>query len=292
MSAPMPLLAQEASSTTFFTGAHPDDWQLFETPNAINDVRNPGNKTVFIYLTAGDNGCGTGCPSPWGNHLPYYQVRELGAQRSIRFVAMLDGTPAKAESGQTITINQHHILRYVFGHTVQYYFRLPDGNNIDGTGYPATGNQSLLLLHQGAIKQLTAIDGSAVYTSWAELVDTFRALIISEATGSSNVWMNTQDPDSTINPGDHPDHYQNGMAMQEAVANLSCVNEAFFTGYAKAAYKQNVRGLDFELQTGTFAVIQSARADYGVDQPFLGEDGWLGRNYYRVVLGSGSACHF
>lgn len=284
LGAALPARAQ-TTSTTFFAAAHPDDWQLFETPNAIDDVLTPQHKTVFIYFTTGGGGSGTGNPSPTV-HVPYFQAREEAARRSTRFVVGLAGEfPAPTTS--TVMINQHMIRRYVDGPTISYFLRLPDGNSVDGNGYPATGMQSLLRLHGGAIPSLTAIDGSTKYVSWSDLVSTLTALIKSEAQGSATVWINVHDPDPRTNPWSHPDHYQTGMAMQAAVASLPCVNQALYLDYTKSSLPRNLSVRDSQLQTATFAAVISAMTDAGFDSKYMTERDWLGRDYYRTVNGTG-----
>ncbi len=44
------------SAVSIYVVAHQDDWQLFMTPDAYNDLIDSDKKTVFIYTTAGDAG--------------------------------------------------------------------------------------------------------------------------------------------------------------------------------------------------------------------------------------------
>ncbi len=276
-------------STSFYAAAHPDDWQLFETPNSVGDVLDTGDNPVFLYITAGDAGSGTGNPSPIGG-VPYFQVREDAAKRSIRFVSTLQSRIA-APATSTVTIRGHSIHKYVAGRSVSYFLRLPDGNANDGMGYPATGMQSLLRLRTGAISTLPAIDNSATYTSWADLVATVTAIVQSEAAGSPDVWINVHDPNSTTNPGSHPDHYQTGMAMQTAIANLPCINQALYVDYAKSSRPENLSSTDSRLQAAVFATVISGVIDTGFDSSYMSESQWLGRNYFRTMSGSGP-CSF
>jgi hypothetical protein len=45
---------------SFYFSAHQDDWQLFMNPSAFRDVLEGNTKCVFIHMTAGDAGLGTG----------------------------------------------------------------------------------------------------------------------------------------------------------------------------------------------------------------------------------------
>src|SRR4029079_13700308 len=58
-----PGLADEAkrpNKVSFYFAAHEDDWQLFMNPSAFQDVIGGAAKTVFVHVTAGDPGVGTG----------------------------------------------------------------------------------------------------------------------------------------------------------------------------------------------------------------------------------------
>ncbi|MEI9958250.1 MAG: hypothetical protein WDM90_18540 [Ferruginibacter sp.] len=87
-----------------------------------------------------------------------------------------------------------------------YFFELPDGNS-DGSGfgppdYPSSpdGNQSLEKLKNkelgvtggvGQVSSLTAVDGSAVYTSWADLTATILAIVNAEKISGTQSWIHT-----------------------------------------------------------------------------------------------------
>ena len=49
-----------SGKVSFYFAAHQDDWQLFMNPSAFQDVIGNAAKTVFIHVTAGDAGLGTG----------------------------------------------------------------------------------------------------------------------------------------------------------------------------------------------------------------------------------------
>jgi len=65
----------------FYFAAHEDDWQLFMNPSAFEDVSGAASKTVYIHITAGDDGLGAGSG---GRKHPYYLARENGALAAIR----------------------------------------------------------------------------------------------------------------------------------------------------------------------------------------------------------------
>jgi hypothetical protein len=279
-----------ASSTSFYVVAHEDDWQLFMGLNAALDVPSPDSKIVFVHTTAGDAGLGTGTG---GTPVPYYIARESGALSAIRFIANR-GVVGAGPKGvvSTVTINGKSLTRVAYKNTVAYFLRLPDGNVNTGRGYPSTGSQSLLLLDLGAILKISAIDGSATYFGWADLVGTLRGILLYEAHSSPDVWINVPDTDLTINPGDHPDHIYTGIAMLDAIAPLPCVNAALFTGYVSGTLPINLETGDVMLQAGLWAVTTSALTDsYHLSEWDPATVLSLGRQYFRVLAGTG-ACAF
>src|SRR6185312_13570242 len=70
------LAADKPDKVSFYFAAHEDDWQLFMNPSAFQDVLGAAGKTVFVYVTAGDAGLGTG---DGGRKRPYYLVRAVRA---------------------------------------------------------------------------------------------------------------------------------------------------------------------------------------------------------------------
>src|ERR1700761_4961757 len=161
----LPVTAQAAGlksdKVSFYFAAHEDDWQLFMDPTAFEDVLGGAAKPVFVYVTAGDDGLGTGSG---GRKYPYYLARENGAANAMRFMADADRTPTAETDGQ-MTFNGHPIRRTSYHNTVGYFLRLPDGDAL-GQGFSGTGYQSLKKLANGDIATLAAVDGSTVYRGW------------------------------------------------------------------------------------------------------------------------------
>lgn len=173
-----PTLAEEAkrpNKVSFYFAAHEDDWQLFMNPSAFQDVIGGAAKTVFVHLTAGDAGLGTGLG---GRKHPFYLARENGAEAAIRFMADADGTPGERIAAPMM-FNGHAVYRVSYRNTVGYFLRVPDGN-ASGAGYSATGFQSLKGLAGGENDTLRAVDGSTTYYGWNDLVATLRAIIVYE----------------------------------------------------------------------------------------------------------------
>ena len=147
MLANAPALADQAKrpdKVSFYFAAHEDDWQLFMNPSAFQDVIKGAAKTVFVHLTAGDAGLGTGLG---GRKHPFYLARENGAEAAIRFMADADATPGERVAAPMV-FNGHPIYRVSYRNTVGYFLRVPDGN-ASGAGYSETSFQSLKRLASG-----------------------------------------------------------------------------------------------------------------------------------------------
>lgn len=218
------VFAQE--SVAFYIVAHQDDWQLFMAKNAYADVTNPKQKTVFITLTAGDAGLGNG-----GTGLiPYYQARDNGSRLSIKFLADIASVPDRSESTQYVYANTHRIFQVQYKHTKSYYLRLPEGNG-DGAGFVKTNNQSLKRLREGTLPKITAVDSSASYQGWADLVQTIQRIVVAESAGYSYVTLNVPETDDKLNPGDHSDHRLVGELVAQATKDLTCLKQYSWLGY-------------------------------------------------------------
>jgi hypothetical protein len=279
--APASALAADAgksSKVSFYFAAHEDDWQLFMNPTAFEDVTGGARKTVFVHVTAGDDGLGVGTG---GRKHPYYLARENGALAAIRFMADADKTPIDDSDGPVV-FNGHKVFRVSYRTAIGYFLRLPDGN-ASGAGFPGTGFQSLNRLADGDIATLSAIDGSTTYRGWGDLVATVRAIIRYERDQAPLIQLNVADLDPRINPADHSDHLMTAKAALDAAHDMSCVRRVYYVDYASAKLPPNVSAQERDMESAVFAVtLEGVMAfDHGTawhhyDQSFIG------RNYHRV----------
>jgi hypothetical protein len=269
----------------FYFGAHLDDWQLFMNPNAHYDVQNPSNKVVFVYVTAGDAGVDLG---NGGRSQPYYLARENGAKWSVKFMADA-GKPPQIAAESVASISGHQTKRWVYGNTVSYFMRLPDGNP-PGTGYVATAEQSLRRLHEEALRKMTSIDNSTTYQGWSDLRNTLRKLIDHERGTATNVWVNIPDTNIVKNVGDHADHQHMAQGVLEAITELPWINKALYLDYVTADIEENMSSAEREIEAGTFAALSMGLT--ALDHPSPWDRlhrSWLSRHYFRVEPGVRSA---
>lgn len=267
---------------SFYFAAHEDDWQLFMNPSAFQDVVAGARKTVFVHVTAGDGGLGIGSA---GRKHPFYRARENGAEQAMRFMVNADHTPGP-ESSAHVMLNGHSIYRVVYGNAVGYFLRVADGN-LDGSGFYDTGFQSLKHLHDGAA-MLAAVDGSAVYHGWSDLVKTMRAIIDHERAQAAQVQLNVAETNARINPRDHSDHLMTAAAALDAVSDLACVRRVYYVDYASAKLPENISADQRDLESSVFAVTIAGVLAYDHGLSWRHYDrSYVGRNYFRVQDGVG-----
>ena len=278
------LAAGKPDKVSFYFAAHEDDWQLFMNPSAFQDVLDGASKTVFVHVTAGDAGLGTG----QGNRKrPYYLARENGAQEAVRFMADTDHEPSVRNESSAM-VNAHRIFRIAYRNTVSYFLRVPDGN-IKGEGFAETGFQSLLRLHKGAIAKMTAVDGSTEYRGWDDLVRTVRAIVDAERGRASLVQINVAETDQTINPDDHADHLMTAQAALDAVKDMACVRRVSYVDYASAKLPENLNAQQRDMESSVFAVTLAGVQAFDHSTSWRHYDGsYVGRNYFRVKDAEGS----
>ena len=268
---------------SFYFAAHQDDWQLFMNPSAFQDVAESKTKTVFVHLTAGDAGLGIG---NGGRKHPYYLARENGAETAIHFMADSGALPVdKVESN--IEFNGHRIYRVSYRNTIAYYLRLPDGHP-SGSGYQNTGSQSLKRLAEGQSETLTAIDGSAAYQGWNDLVSTLHALVDYERARAPLVQLNIAERDASINAHDHSDHQMTAKAALEAADGLICARRVFYVDYASSRLPENLDDQQRQMESSVLAV--TAAGILALDHTSIWaryHRSYLGRNYFRVEEAAG-----
>jgi hypothetical protein len=156
-----------------------------------------------------------------------------------------------------------------------YFLRLPDGG-LDGDGFTANGGGSLAKLAAGAIPSLAAVDGSTTYDGWDDLCATLRALCAHERrlSGTVSPWVNAGDPDRSVNPGDHPDHYSVGDAVR-TVAVQEGYQRAWWTGYDVRNRPSNLGGFALDVKRFLFTAY-----GWATDGPNEDEWSWWGPKRY------------
>jgi hypothetical protein len=277
--------AQDAAreKVSFYFAAHEDDWQLFMNPSAFVDVANPKAKTVFVHTTAGDAGLGVGTG---GRKHPYYLARENGAETASRFMADSGEQPANTAESR-VSFNGHQVYRIGYRNTAAYFLRLPDGHP-SGSGFEGTGHQSLQRFAKGEINVLSAIDGSASYRGWSDLVTTIRAILDYDRGGAASVNLNVAERFAGANPEDHSDHQMTAKAALEAAGDLACARRTHYVDYASAKLPENLDPQERDMESSVLAV--TAAGILAFDHTSIWQRyyrSYLGRNYFRVEDGTG-----
>ena len=268
-----------------FVVAHPDDWQLFMNPDAFHAMNQPHEKAVFVHVSAGDAGKGTG-----GEPTPYYLAREEGAMRAIRFLAnAVDATAALGADSKPVAVDRagHKVARHTYANAVAYFLRIHDGkivNGNDAVEHPL----ALDRLRTGASTETRAIDGSARYAGWSDFVATLQAIVTSELAPGTALNLHIAELDEKRNPGDHPDHRAVAFAMEEVAARLPCARVSRHQEYATRDRKVNVTGVDYLVDAGTWAATASGLSDNHAGSTWEpGHNAWVGRDYHRTQMPRG-----
>jgi LmbE family N-acetylglucosaminyl deacetylase len=201
--------------------AHQDDWQLF-MGDVLTQRLNSGNRGVFVYLTAGDD----------GQDSTYWQTRERAALRTTRIAGGIPFSEPLACS--VVSIRDHSIRKCTLASTESYFLRLPDGKR-NGKGFARYGYRSLRKLRSNASSEISAVDSSTTYHGWADLVTTVAGIIDLD---SSVVTVHTSDPSIARNPHDHFDHRMAGLLVAD-LRQRHPFSAMYYVGYAVATRAAN-----------------------------------------------------
>ncbi|GJN94214.1 hypothetical protein Rhopal_007288-T1 [Rhodotorula paludigena] len=247
--------------------AHPDDDLLFQSPTLLDDVQG-GDCITTVILTAGDSGTG----------LDYAESREAGNQAAYAQMAGVDDSHTEFYAtfgGQPVLIRT-----LVAAPQVQkVYFRLPDGN-MDGSGFSATGFQSIRSLYFGTIPSITNLPGDATFTR-----DTLKEAIAQILAARQPDRVRTLDHLSDYSAGDHADHLTAGRITSELVGSYApAADFAGYMGYPVQNLAPTISQDSAEFAAKCDAFFAYTPFDYAECQSFAacagrGESSWLQREY-------------
>jgi hypothetical protein len=287
----------KAQTVHFAIQAHADDWQLFMSSRVISDMTVANTKMVIITLTAGDESTGAG--SYGGGGVPFYVGRENGAVYSSKFAADLTtGTaPLDVPVASAVTINSNTVWKYTYKNTVNYFFRLPDGD-LNGAGFSNNNNQSLQKLKLGTIPAInvvgntsnTPLSGPAALTyTWSELTATIRQIINDEKVTGTQSWIHAahtiNGTNSAYNPNDHSDHRYSSLAGQEAVAaGMAWVGVNGFMDYNSSSLAPNLSTTQHTNAAILFGLEVFGMTESQYQNEFVsGHKDWLPMDDFQVI---------
>jgi hypothetical protein len=272
--------SQQSDSTMYYFAAHQDDWQLFMSANAWNDVVVSKFHTVFITVTAGDAGNGD---QKYGSGLiPYYQARENGSILSAKFMADVNSS-GEAISSNYLTINGHEVLRYIYKNVTCYYLRLPNAHG-NGEGYAKTNNETLKKLHDGRIETMRTVDGTSTYSGWNDLTRTLLNIVEIEKGSAKSGWINVPDTDENLNKNDHSEHLLTSVAAQDAVKNITWLGIRAYVDYYSDKSPSNLTVSQIENAAALHACDVIGMINGGYESNWNEEHkAWLPMDYFRVM---------
>jgi LmbE family N-acetylglucosaminyl deacetylase len=208
-----------------FVVAHQDDWQLFMGDVVAKQIAG-GDSATFIYLTAGDD----------GRDSLYWQTRERAALQSTRLAIGVGAADSAAVRCSTTKVLEHVIRKCVIANTESYFLRLPDGKR-NGVGFARHGFESLRRLRGKKITVITAVDSSAAYRGWGDLLAT-ASVLIGTRSATTDLVVHASDPSVAANPHDHFDHRMVGLLVED-LRKRQKWNTWYYVGYALATRAAN-----------------------------------------------------
>ena len=208
-----------------FVVAHQDDWQLFMGDVVAKQIAG-GDSATFIYLTAGDD----------GRDSLYWQTRERAALQSTRLAIGVAAADSAAVRCSTTKVLEHAIRKCVIANTESYFLRLPDGKR-NGVGFARHGFESLRRLRGKKITVITAVDSSAAYRGWGDLLAT-ASVLIGTRSATTDLVVHASDPSVAANPHDHFDHRMVGLLVED-LRKRQKWNTWYYVGYALATRAAN-----------------------------------------------------
>jgi LmbE family N-acetylglucosaminyl deacetylase len=268
------------ANAALFITAHPDDVAYLMNKNAQNDVRN-NYPTVFVLLTAGDAANGTGLAGNT-NNTPYYRARLKAYELYVQFWRGLNPSLAVAiPRHSVVVISGKYVESVQMGNVVMYFLNLPD-------------NGTLSQLAAGSIASVTSISPVNKYTL-AEVKAVIREIIRINNHATAMINLNTQDPDSAWNPGDHPDHLATGAIVNAAVSEVpayNCLNLLFYRGYVISGYAPTYDPDELSVHLATIGALNAGLVANGNKSTWDAfHNNFAGKMDFRGVLGSGN-CAF
>ena len=258
--------AAPTNRTDFYIHAHQDDWELFMGDRAYTSGQ-VATKVVIVYMTAGDGGESTS----------WWMTRELAARQAVDVIAPAAGVWNCAPQA----INGHQIRRCVKGKAVSWETRIPSCT-MWAEGYFNRG--CLSDIRDGYRTSLTALDGTATYTSWTDLMNTVRGIVDFESNNGSapNVEVNAPDYDRVVNRQDHPDH----SAVADLVRAASLTrnwNTSYYIDYQTQNMPVNLSQAVHDIKRDVYYAYDNymGNARLGRGQYEADHQAWLWRTYFR-----------
>ncbi len=286
---------QTYSNLSFYIVAHQDDWQLFMGANAYNDILNKDEKIVFIYTTSGNSGIignignGEGYGKCVNCKKPYFKTREDGAISSIQLVNPPSNNiewcnecwPYPKMSEEKIKFNgkNWYVKKYTYYNTVSYFLRLEDGKLANLKDGPQDGSITVVTSKENSK------DHQNTFHTWSEFTTLLNKIIVYEKGTFSSFWINTHEPNTTLNPKDHPDHIATGLACEALSAELNA-NYIYYVGYDIENRNVNISPDFMVNKAGLLAAYNKPKIDAGWWDDWQPCKHWCSKEYFRIVQNS------
>ncbi|RDW64322.1 uncharacterized protein DSM5745_09733 [Aspergillus mulundensis] len=260
------LLGPVFAEKTMNVVAHPDDDLLFVNPDIQHNI-DAGFDVLTVFLTSGDA----------GQSSEFWMLRQEGMLAAYAEMADVENIWNLGDAGvegkviPLYWLQSRPEIRLAFMH-------IPDGN-VDGSGFPATGQESMEQLWKGEIETIGTVDGSGTTYSRDELIDTLRQIIDDVEPDS----LNSLDYIDPFGSGDHSDHTSAGLFTNEsAIASVFPDSVIAYRGYPIEEEPENVFGDDLARKKDAFFTYAAFDATVcASDEACVGTqyELWLPRQY-------------
>ena len=201
-----------------FIQAHQDDWQLCMASKAYDDLIEQKDKTLFIYLTAGD------ASNPDDRH---WKAREMGARASVNNISSAISKHKCTETYEQREYNGHYLDYFTIGSASSVFLRIPDMVN----------GPSLLQQLKDGNPVTTLGPVMNIFLNWEDLLATITEIVKRDGVDESGVvWFNAI---SDCKSSGHRDHKLTAQAVASVASIIASshldkmVNVAWFQGTAR-----------------------------------------------------------
>ena len=263
---PEPVEPGEISDVTSMALiSHADDDLYFMNPDIRGSIED-GLGHVTVISTAGDAGGSAG----------YWAGREAGIKAAY---SVMTGSDAWVD--ETVTLDNGTSTFEIHSSYLEdqpevrlYFLRLPDGNP-GGSGYGSTGYESVDRLWDGAIAEISSVDGENSFTA------TELTWVMTELMNMHQPEMvMIQDHSSDYYESDHSDHIHTSLFAMEAQADYDSPHVV--RSYVEYATSNLPTNLDAETIEENIAAIEAYAQYDGVSTT----SAWLSRQYSNEVFNS------
>jgi hypothetical protein len=156
---------------------------------------------------------------------------------------------------------------------------LPDGF------FDGNSPRNLKKLYLSPTDTLPAVDSSALYYGWNDLVKTVQSILLFEKNTVPKVWINYPDSSEVKNLFDHSDHKYTALLINAAIDTLKGFNRRLYLNYVTGSKSANLSKNDTKIESALFAAYCMGLTNYKYKTDWAETfTKYLDKNYYTEIL--------